>query len=171
MSTELVPVVRVMVRRERNAWVAEAPADGVWTHGRTLREVDERAQSAIALARDIDCTDIHIQLHVDDPQLDTLRQARDQVETCVAAAVVSLRSQKVSWADIAHVTQIRQRDARELYASATTGEGSRARLGCGPLCEASGESVVLQQVHRGPHLSGPADRFVLSDRRWGRLRR
>jgi hypothetical protein len=118
ISTALVPVVTVPVRRNGRWWVAEVTDEGVWTRGRTLTEVGDRAHAAIALARGIDPGLIAVRVAVDCPELEVLVQARRREREALAAAVVTLRAQHVPWPETAAVLQVSQREARDAWETA-----------------------------------------------------
>lgn len=125
-SHDLVPVVTVPVRREGRRWVAEVPAEGIWTHGRTLDEIRAQAHAALALARGIDPDYIAVRVTVDSPELAALAEARQHERAAVAGAVTVLRSQGVPWPDTALVLGVTVRKAREAWESAAPPAPARA---------------------------------------------
>lgn len=100
-SRDLVPLATVPVRRDGRWWNAKVEGEHVWTCGRSLAEVRDRAHAALALARGIDPGLIAVRVTVDEPAIKALAEARRSERDALAAAVVRLRTQRVPWPEIA----------------------------------------------------------------------
>ncbi|MGW5879735.1 hypothetical protein ACWFMI_24595 [Nocardiopsis terrae] len=87
----------------------------MYVHGRTLREVEKSAVSAIRLmAGDDEPVDVVVVPVA--PQITAVNEAREAHEAAVAEVVRYLKAQRVTWADTAAIAGVTQRRARELLA-------------------------------------------------------
>ncbi|PSK88719.1 hypothetical protein CLV63_1295 [Murinocardiopsis flavida] len=100
--------------RQGRRWYATASDLGVHTHGRTLTEIAGLVADAAALALDTAPEEITVEVVPVSAELDAVAQTRSAAAHAQTAAVRKLRSQGVTWPDVARSVGVPQHRARAL---------------------------------------------------------